>query len=381
MKINKTIKVLSAFILTVAAVSLFSVGAIKAEEKIAETSNTPKKELRFLLLRPDDNHPFWVLFQSAMASACKDLGCTLDVKLANWDSFKMVEDAAALKNSPQKPDVVFFQSFKENGEQIIKALQEAQVDGFLINAGLTPEQSTNMGKPREKYSHWIGQMLPDDSGAGAAGAEALYKEAKSKGYVKDGKIQIAAIEGISTDGASIERLKGLHSVMEKHPDIDLLQVVQGKWDKAISEKVSMGLLKRYPDLHVIWSAGDPIAMGVISGSAKTPGSNVITAGVDWAPEALDAIENGTLVGSAGGHFMEGAWAAVLAYDYKNGIDFSKAYGLELKSSMGFLNKNNIAQYKAKFGKGDFDAIDYKTLSQFYGAKPGSHKFDISEFLK
>lgn len=360
----------------------FSVcGSSFAEDKVAEPSSATPKEVRFLLLRPDTDHPFWELFQNAMKSACKDLGCSLEVKYANWDSYKMVEEVIALKASDQKPDVVFFQSFKENGPQIIEALQDAQIDGFLINAGLLPEQSLKMGKPREKYSHWIGQMLPDDLGAGATDAEALYEEAKLKGYIKDGKIQIAGIEGNSTDGASIERLKGLHSVVEKHPDLELLQVVQSKWDTQLSKKMTIGLMRRYPDLHVIWAAGDPIAMGVISAASEKPGSKIITAGVDWAPEALDAIEKGQMIGSAGGHFMEGAWAAALAFDYKNGIDFSQEYGLELKSSMGFLTKDNLAQYKKKFGKGDFDSIDFRTISQFYGAKPGSYKFDISEFLK
>ena len=127
-------------------------------------------------------------------------------------------------------------------------LDEAGINTFLVNAGLTEEQQTEMGKPREKYTHWIGQMMPDDFGAGRMTAQALYEAAKAKGYTTpDGKVQIAGIEGNSTDGASIERLKGLHAFVAEHDDIDLLQVVQGKWDTPLSHELTSGLLRRYPD--------------------------------------------------------------------------------------------------------------------------------------
>jgi ABC-type sugar transport system substrate-binding protein len=341
------------------------------------------KPINFVLLRPDTDHPFWELFEHVMRSTCADLGCTVEVKFANWDRFKMIEQAADLAQGPEKPDVVFFQSFKGNGPDIIKLLDHAEIDSFLINAGLTPEQSIEIGKPREIYKHWIGQMMPDDFGAGVMTAQALYDAARKKGYMTDGKIYVAGIEGNSADGASIERLKGLHAFAEQHNDMELLQVVQGKWDTGISKKMATALMRRYPDIHVIWAAGDPIAFGVLDAATETglPPQTILTSGVDWAPRALDEIENGTMVGSAGGHFMEGAWATICAYDYLMGIDFADAFGVEIKSKMGFLTKENLPYYREKFGKGNFDSVDFKRFSRYYGAQVGSYDFDISELFK
>lgn len=337
----------------------------------------------FVLLRPDTDHPFWELCEHVMKAACADLGCNVDVKFADWDHFKMAEQAKALGAQERKPDMVFFQSYKNNGAHLIQILDEAGINSFLINAGLTQEQSAEIGKPREKMAHWVGQMMPDDFGAGAATARALYKQAKEKGYVtQEGKVLFAGIEGNSADGASIERLKGLHSVVAEYEDLELLQVVQGKWDTVLSQQLATSLMRRHADLHVIWAAGDPIAFGIVDAAkAQNPPRDILTAGVDWAPRALDEIKAGNMVGSAGGHFMEGGWAVVLAYDYVKGRDFKDIIGLESKSEMGFLDQSSLAAYTEKFGAGNFESIDFTQFSRVYHPELQTYAFGLSRVLE
>lgn len=367
-------------VILLGTIFLFSTMCIKSAFAEKTLKNNSNKSVNFVLLRPDTEHPFWELFEHAMKSSCHDIGCIVDVKYANWDHYRMIEQAQELGALKNKPDMVFFQSFKSNGVEIIKALDAAGIKGFLVNAGLTVEQSLMMGKPREKYKNWIGQMMPDDFGAGRSTAEALYKAAKEKGLISNGKVILAGIEGNSADGASIERLKGLRSVAEQYDDFEILQVVQGKWDSELSKQQAKSLMRRYPNLNVIWTAGDPMALGVID-ALKDIGDigerSILTAGVDWAPRALKEIKKGTMIGSAGGHFMEGAWAAIVAYDYIKGIDFIKTVGVEMKSKMGFLNQDNLPSYSKNFGEGNFDSVDFKEFSQYYGAKNNSYDFDIS----
>lgn len=379
----KTTSFFSKFILKcmLAVVAIFAI-CMPFQRPVIAAPNDGKKPY-FVLLRPDTDHPFWALFEHVMIAACHDIGCDVDIKFAHWDHFKMVEQAKELGALARKPDMVFFQSFKQNGAEVIKALDAQGINAFLVNAGLTPEQAAEMGKPREKYKHWVGQMMPDDFSAGAMTAKALYEAAKAKGYVKDGKVYFVGIEGNSADGASIERLKGLNAFVAQHDDLELLQVVQGKWETDLSHKLTLSLLRRYPDVHVIWAAGDPIAFGVVDAANELglPSGQVLTAGVDWAPRALEEIQNDKMVGSAGGHFMEGAWSAITAYDYVMGHDFKDIAGLEIKSVMGFLDKETLPSYTQKYGAGNFDSVDFKAFSRAYNKDVTSYVFDISGILK
>ena len=351
-------------------------------ESVGITKKVQQDVKHFVLLRPDaeDDTPFWELFENVMKDACEDLGCKVEVIYADWDHFKMVEQAKALGAKEHKPDMVFFQSYKKNGASIIKALDENSINAFLVNAGLNLEQAAQMGKPREKYPHWIGQMIPDDMNAGTTTAKALYQAAKEKNYIQNGKVHIVGIEGNSADGASIERLKGLHSFIDRHDDVELLQIVQGKWEEKLSHKLTLSLVRRYPEVHAVWSAGDMIAMGVV-GAANEKNKDLLTVGVDWAPRVLEEIKNGNIVGSAGGHFMEGAWATIVAYDYLMGYDFLLTDGVELKSKMAFLDKNNIKKYTENFGSGEFGPVDFKQFSKYHNTELESYVFDITPLIQ
>ena len=367
-----TLRALSRAVVLAALVLPLCVGSAQA----ADLKNV-------LLLRPDDDHPFWVLFEKAMRAACNDLGCNVAVQKAGWDHFKMIEQLDSSLKQGVKPDVVFFQSYKKNGADIIKMLEKAEVNGFMINAGLDEAQLAEMGAPREKYKHWIGQMMPDDQGAGRLTAEILYQNAKKKNLAVDGKVRFVAIEGNAADGASIARLKGLKETVAAHADLELLQVVAGKWETELSHSLAGKLMQRYPQAPVIWAAGDTMAQGVISAieeAKKVPGKDILTAGVDWDETALTAIKNGKLEADAGGHFMEGAWAVVVVHDYMAGIDFAKDGSPSLASRMGMLTADNLAKYTKKFGTQDFEQIDFKKLSKKENPKLKAYDFDMTKLL-
>lgn len=357
-------------------------GSVSAKGVSNDIEAENQDVLHFHLLRPDNENPFWGLLEKSMYAACADLGCEVSATRAGWDHFKMVEQARSFIQSQEKPDIIIFQSFKNNGPMIIKALETAGIDHILVNAGLTEDQSEQMGKPRQIYKHWIGQMMPDDYSAGWLTAEALYKEAKARGYENEnGEITFAGIEGNSADGASIERLKGLNDFVKKHDDFKLLQIVQGRWDGELSHKLAASLMRRYPHMKVIWSAGDTTAFGVIDATKDVEREGMLTAGVDWAARALDEVEKGRMLGTVGGHFMEGAWAVILGFDYKKGIDFAETEGVEMKSEMFYLDQETVPLYRAKFGEGNFDSIDYKSFSKFFNPEQEAYNFNIIDQLQ
>ena len=92
-----------------------------------------------------------------------------------------------------------------------------------------------------------------------------------------------------------------------------------------------------------------MALGVVEGIKElglVPGQDIVTGGFDWSEKGVEAVVKGEIEVTMGGHYMEGAWVAVLIYDYFNGVDF-KDESLRMKSNMGALTKENIDDYLQK----------------------------------
>ncbi len=337
-----------------------------------------------VILRPDTNHPFWELFEAASNAACADLGCEVESIKSDWNQVTGITRLEERLKQQPKPDVVLFQSFKRNGPDVIKLAEKYQVNAFLINADIDPEQEVEIGKPREKYKFWLGRMLPDDAYGGKLMAQYLLAQAKKKGLAKDGKITLGAIEGNIADGASIERVKGLKAFVAEHPEVVLTQIVSGKWLTDLSAQMTQNLVQRYPATTVIWAVGDTTAMGVVQGIqklGKTPGKDILTAGLDWSVDGLNAVKKGEIEATVGGHFMEGAWAVVIMHDYLKGKDFAKDEGVTLHSKMALIDKSNVDHYLATYGTNDFNGIDFKQYSKVLNPKVKRYDLDFSDALK
>jgi ABC-type sugar transport system substrate-binding protein len=340
---------------------------------------------RVIVLRPDDGkNTFWPLFDSASRAACASLGCEVETITSDWNQVTMIERLEARLKREPKPDLVLFQSFKHNGPKIIELAEKYKVYAFLVNADLDEQQAATMGKPREKYKFWIGRMMPDDAVGGRLMAESLYKNAVAKGFAKDGVVTFSAIEGNHGDGASIERVKGLNVFISANGKIKLTQIVEGKWKTDVAADLAKNLMRRYPDVHVIWAAGDSTAMGVIEAAkakGKVPGKDILTAGLDWSTEALQAVKNDEMEVSVGGHFMESAWAIVVMYDYFKGHDFAQEDGLSMHSNMAIIDKDNVDRYMQKYGSGDFTSINFKQFSKVENPSIKKYTLDFSTALK
>lgn len=339
---------------------------------------------RVIVLRPDNDHPFWELFEKASRAACKNLDCEVESIKSDWNQIEMVSRFEARLKQEPKPDLVLFQSFKRNGPDIIALAEKYKVYAFLINADIDAQQSEQIGSPREKYKYWIGRMMPDDARGGKLMAQFLYAQAKKKSLARDGVVKFAGIEGNIADGASIERVKGLKAFLSETPKVTLTQIVSGKWMTDLSAEQTKNLMSRYPDVPVIWAVGDTTAIGVVKGikaQGKVPGKDVLTAGLDWSNEGLEAVKNGELEGSVGGHFMEGAWAIIATYDYMHGHDFAKSDGVSMHSAMALITKKNVDAYLDRFGSGDFSKVNFKQFSKTFQPALKKYELDFSFALK
>lgn len=78
----------------------------------------------------------------------------------------------------------------------------------------------------------------------------------------DGKGDIVALRGIPTT-LDNERMEAFQSVIEKHPDIKLLDARYGNWNRDDAFKVMQDYLTRFPHIDAVWAADDDMAVGVL----------------------------------------------------------------------------------------------------------------------
>ena len=115
-------------------------------------------------------------------------------------------------------------------------------------------------------------------------------------------------------------------------------------------------------MNIVWSANDNMALGVVKAIEELDIKGVlVVGGVDWDKAAREAVEQGTLHVSVGGHFLDGAWAAVLLYDYLNGVDFANEK-TQFESPMVGMNHYNV-QTLSPFLSLDRQSLDFSQFSK------------------
>lgn len=336
----------------------------------------------------DSSNPtgtFWLSVSAFMQAAAEDLAIDLEIIYSERNHLLMQRQAQDVAGRPNRPDYVIVVNEKSAADAMVKVLDQAGVKVFVILNTFVGDQATAMGLPRQKYPHWIGSMIPDNQIAGAMIAKRVIEKAMQAGlYGQDGKIHLVAIAGDHATPAAIARNAGLENAVRQYRSVKMEQMFVGEWNKDKAKFQTHGALQRYPEVSAIWAANDPMALGAMDAvreAGKTPGKDIMVGGLNWDGPALDRVRDGSMATSVGGHFMTGAWALVLLYDYTHGKDFAVP-GPQLQYRIfSILDHENVDQYQQQFGKGDWREIDFKKFSKVLNPHLANYQFDLGALFR
>src|SRR5262249_6920957 len=146
-----------------------------------------------------------------------------------------------------------------------------------------------------------------------------------KAFEPDGKLHMLAIAGDRSTPSSINRNLGMHRAVAEAPMVVLEEEVYAAWARENAAQQAESLYRRYPDVKLVWAGNDRMSFGAMAAWEKRggkPGVHAWFSGVNPSTEALEAVKSGRLTSLAGGHFITGAWALVMIYDYHHGRDFA-----------------------------------------------------------
>lgn len=142
-------------------------------------------------------------------------------------------------------------------------------------------------KPATAMTDKMAYVGSDSELAGRLQMEALAKRMNYKGNV-------AILLGDLANEATRDRTKGVKAVVAKYPGLKVTQEQTAKFTRNDAVDVVSNWMTAGDDIQAIASNNDEMAIGALQALGKNP-TNILIAGVDGTPDALQMIKNGKMV--------------------------------------------------------------------------------------
>ena len=314
-----------------------------------------KQPISMLFVNPSlPGEPFWQRVEAITRAAATELGVELEVIYGEGNRIIQLQQLEKYLAYRATPDYVLLINYPSGAEQTLTLLDKYKVKHITLERTLSGPELQAVGKPKQRFPYWLGEIHHNNEQAGFDLAKALYQQAKNKGHNQIYPILINGHYGAESElrQAGAERFF-------KQQNIAIQQVVYAGWSKKQAMDKATKLLKRYPDTNLIWSASDLMAMGAIA--APNLREQVVVGGFDWLSDSFALIHRGKLNASVGGHFMMGAWALISAYDHFHGHPFWSEHD-EIAFDLSVVTKDNITQYQWIADEVTWQRLDYTSMS-------------------
>jgi ABC-type sugar transport system substrate-binding protein len=329
---------------------------------------------------------YWVTAAQGMQAAAHSLGMTFEVQYAQREPLKTLEIAREMVARPagKRPEYIVVTDDYSVADRLLAIIDPAGVKSFLAYSSIPVDQRGGIGSPRGKYKGWLGSLEPQAEDAGYLTARALIERGRrEKAFGPDRKLHMLAIAGDRSTPSSINRNQGMRRAVAEAPMVVLEEEVYAAWARENAAQQAESLYRRYPDVKLVWAGNDLMAFGAMAAWEKRggkPGVDAWFSGINTSTEALEAVKSGRLTSLAGGHFITGAWALVMIYDYHHGRDFADE-GLELRRPMFAEFTPALADRYIERFSGGFNGVDFNRYSKVRNPKLKRYNFGFGQLLE
>ncbi len=331
-----------------------------------------------LFLNPGSTEEaFWISYSQFMQSAARNLGIDLQILYSQRQPELTLAQARIALQGPSRPDYLMFVNEQYIAPQILRLAQGSGVKLFMVNAALTPNQQALLGERADR----IGSLVPNDEEGGYMMMKELIR--LHPPVASDRQIEVLAFSGLKITPSAQLREHGMQRALAEHPQVRLRQLVYSGWTQQRAYEQARQLVKRYPEVSLVWSANDEMAFGAMRAFAeagKTPGKDVLFSAVNTSPAALQAVVDGRLSALVGGHFTLGGWALVELHDHELGVDLDQYGGRDRQIPLLQLVDKAHARQMLAMGKAPHYGVNFRQLSA--KGRPASYRypFDLQTLM-
>jgi len=220
---------------------------------IGGTASAAPQGKRVVVLATSNTNPYIGAWTSTFTRFATQAGMKVTNLSANYDAAvqsQQIDDAIA-----QKFDLIVI--CYVNDQAIVPALTRAKAAGIPVVLYATP-----MKKDQEPL--WTSYIGTENSDLGRLAGEELVKGLAAEGKTK---AKVIAVTGLAQQTNVMARMAAFKAVLAQHPGIDLVDTQDGKWNTAVSEKVTGELLVRFAGqggIDGIFAMADNQATGAIN---------------------------------------------------------------------------------------------------------------------
>ncbi|MDT3682168.1 MAG: sugar ABC transporter substrate-binding protein [Truepera sp.] len=156
----------------------------------------------------------------------------------------------------------------------------------------------------------------------------------------DGKAKVGVLEGLP-GYHSTERIGGFLDAFAEQPGMEIVTSLPTEWNVETGNKAMMDLLQAHPEVTMVVTANDYIALGAAAAAQALGRSDVIIAGNDGDPAGLEAIAQGRITSTVNTQPVEmGKVALQVAIDCLNGV----YPGGWTETPSVIVDKSNVSEY-------------------------------------
>lgn len=287
-------------------------------------------------------NPYW----KANADFAEKMGDQLGVKVIVEDAQE--QEASQLKNvqdliAQGADGIVFGPITAEIGPRILDECKKADIvcAAAARKPGVEPDSSN--------ADYYAGYVVGDDFGDGKVGAEALGEAGCTK---------VVAMSGLQGNSVADARLDGFTEGAAA-ADLDVLGEPQRPVELPEDGlNATQNFLAQFPgpEFDCLWAFNDSSAVGAIQALGAAGADDVKVASIDGTSDGVKAIQDGTMLVSPGGEFINGGLALILVYDAIK--DAARDNGAVVLNSLP-VTKDNVDAYNEQFVKNlpDYDATE------------------------
>ena len=277
---------------------------------------------RIVYLNFDNTDAFGgILIREEFAKRAQSAGLNVEYFDAKGDSNTQIDQLKeAIESEPMAIVLLAI-----DGDGIIPIVEQANEAGIPI---VTVNRDANGGDRIRVYS--------EEYEAGKLQADYMLKNLPQGANV-------VYLEGTANLGSSQQRWEGFKKeCLEKRPDLNLLDMQDGRYSKVEAMKIMSLWLTIFPKIDAVVCGNDQMALGaIIALKAANRLAGCQISGVDAVDEALNAVAAGEMVQTIKQDGIEQAAGVVKVLEtIKNGGNPT-----DIKVPFTSITKDNLAQFK------------------------------------
>ena len=266
------------------------------------------------------SNPFFVDLSDGAKAEAEAKGYTLEISDAQDDSATQANQA---QNAISKgvSAVIINPVDSDAAGPSVEALNGAKIPVIAVDRGVTTGKLDSF-------------VSSDNVLGGKLAAEQIAKAIGEKG-------DVIVLQGVPGASATRDRGQGFEEGIKAFPNIKVVASQTANFDRAEGLDVASNLLQANPNVKAIFAHNDEMALGALKALAEKAGKDVFVFGFDGTNEGLQAVQDGTMLGTIAQQPKElGKIAVDQAIKFLESGKADANVPVEVKT----VTKENVAEY-------------------------------------